>query len=174
MIAILSMLAGAAIGACVALVLYVLGFCIELINCACHIITCNCNGGDAIPYMWNGGAFLSVLLFCTIAGAVIGLCYGIYAMKSDRDSEIRRKAAEESEKAKHQRIKWAGEVKQKALSVANTCEKNAREYKPLIPQNYKINQQMDVIIKELANAAELKGKVDAMADDVKTKGGASK
>ena len=33
---------------------------------------------------------------------------------------------------------------------------------------------MDVIINELANAAELKGKVDAMANDIKTKGGASK
>ncbi len=174
MTAILAMLAGAGIGAGVAIVLYILGFGIELINCACQIITCDCNGGDAIPAMWEGGSFMSVLLFCTIAGAVIGLIYGIYKMKVASDEEARRRAAADSEEAKKQRIKWAGEVKQKALSVANTCEKNAKDYKALISPNYKADSQMDTIMKELANAAELKGKVDAMANDTKTKGGASK
>ena len=174
MTAILAMLAGAGIGAGVAIVLYILGFGIELINCACQIITCDCNGGDAIPAMWEGGSFMSVLLFCTIAGAVIGLIYGIYKMKVASDEEARRRAAADSEEAKKQRIKWAGEVKQKALSVANTCEKNAKDYKALISPNYKADSQMDTIMKELANAAELKGKVDAMAKNKKTKGGASK
>lgn len=174
MTAILCMLAGAGIGAGVALLLYVLGFGVELINCACQIITCDCDGGDAIPAMWEGGSFISVLLFCTIAGAVIGLIYGIYKMKVASDEEARRRAAADSEEAKKQRIKWAGEVKQKALTVANTCEKNAKEYKALISPNYKADSQMDAIMKELANAAELKGKVDAMANDTKTKGGASK
>lgn len=174
MTAILCMLAGAGIGAGVALLLYVLGFGVELINCACQIITCDCDGGDAIPAMWEGGSFISVLLFCTIAGAVIGLIYGIYKMKVASDEEARRRAAANSEEAKKQRIKWAGEVKQKALTVANTCEKNAKEYKALISPNYKADSQMDAIMKELANAAELKGKVDAMANDTKTKGGASK
>lgn len=174
MTAILAMLAGAGIGAGVALALYVLGFGVELINCACQIITCDCDGGDAIPAMWEGGSFWSVLLFCTIAGAVIGLIYGIYKMKVASDEEARRRAAADSEEAKNQRIKWAGEVKQKALSVANGCEKNAKDYKPLISPNYKADSQMDTIMKELANAAELKGKVDAMANDTKMKGGASK
>lgn len=173
MTAILAMLAGAAIGAGVALALYVLGFGVELLNCACQIITCDCDGGDAIPAMWEHGSFMSVLLFCTIAGAVIGLIYGIYKMKVASDEEARRRDAANSEKAKKQRIKWAGEVKQKALSVANTCEKNAKEYKPLLTPTYKADSQMDEIMKELANAAELKGKVDAMANDTK-KGGASK
>ena len=149
--AILTTLAGACIGAIAATALYILGFGIELLNCACQIITCDCDGGDAIPIMWEGGTFWSLLLFCTIAGA-----------------------AADSEAAKKQRIKWAGEVKQKALSVANICEKNIKEYKALISPNYKANSQMDVIMKELANAAELKGKVDAMANDTKTKGGVSK
>lgn len=128
MTAILSMLAGAGIGAGVALIIYVLGFCIELINCACQIITCDCDGGDAIPAMWEGGSFVTILLFCTIAGAVIGLIYGIYKMKVASDEEARRKAAADSEEAKNQRMKWAGEVKQKALSVASTCDKNAKDY----------------------------------------------
>lgn len=172
--AIITTLAGACIGAIAAIALYILGFCVELLNCACQIITCDCDGGDAIPIMWEGGTFWSILLFCTIAGAVIGLIYGIYKMKAESDEEARRRAAAESEAAKNQRIKWAGEVKQKALSVANICEKNAKEYKAPISPIYKANSQMDVIMKELANAAELKGKVDAMANDTKTKGGASK
>lgn len=174
MTAILAMLAGAGIGAGVAIALYVLGFGIELINCACQIITCDCDGSDAIPGMWNVGSFVSVLLFCTIAGAVIGLIYGIYKMKVASNEAARLRDAANSEEAKNQRIKWAGEVKQKALSVANSCEKNAKDYKALISPNYKADSQMDTIMKELANAAELKGKVDAMANDTKTKGGASR
>lgn len=174
MTAILAMLAGAGIGAGVAIALYVLGFGVELINCACQIITCDCDGGDAIPGMWDGGSFVSVLLFCTIAGAVIGLIYGIYKMKVASDEAARLRDAANSEEAKNQRIKWAGEVKQKALSVANSCEKNGKDYKALISPNYKADSQMETIMKELANAAELKGKVDAMANDTKTKGGASK
>ena len=152
MTAILAMLAGAGIGAGVALALYVLGFGIELLNCACQIITCDCDGGDAIPAMWDGGSFVSVLLFCTIAGAVIGLIYGIYKMKVASDEAARLRDAANSEEAKKQRIKWAGEVKQKALTVANTCDKNAKAYKPLIAPEYKANAQMDSIINELANA----------------------
>lgn len=45
MTAILWMLGGAATGAGVALILYVLGFGVELVNCACQILTCNCDGG---------------------------------------------------------------------------------------------------------------------------------
>lgn len=48
------------------------------------------------------------------------------------------------------------------------------EYKALISSTYKADVQMDAIINELANAAELKGKVDAMANDTKMKGGVSK
>lgn len=171
---LLAMLVGAAIGAVVALVLYLLGFGVELINCACQIITCDCDGGDAIPAMWEGSSFLSVLLFCTIAGAVIGLIYRIYEMKIASEEEVYRKVVADLEETRSQRMKWASEVKQKALSVANTCEKNSKEYKAFITPSYKLDNQMDAIIKELANAAELKGKVDAMANDTKTKGGASK
>lgn len=174
MTAFLAMLAGAGIGAGVALAIYILGLGVELVNCACQIVTCNCDGGDAIPALWGDGSFLSVFLFCTIAGAVVGLIYGIYKMKVASDKEARKKAAADSEEAKKQRIKWASEVKQKALSVANVCDKNAKEYKPLITPTYKADAQMDLIINELANAAELKGKLDAMANDTKTKGGASK
>ncbi len=172
--AILTTLAGACLGAVSSIAVYILGFCFELLNCACQIISCNFDGGSLFPAMWDEGGFWSVFLFCTIAGAVIGLIYGICMMILERNEEARCRAAADAEAAKKQRIKWAGEVKQKALSVANICEKNAKEYKAPVSPNYKANSQMDVIMKELANVAELKGKVDAMANDTKTKGGVSK
>lgn len=174
MTAILAMLAGAGIGGLVAGAVYVLGVSVELVNFACQIITCNCEGEAVIPGMWKESSFISIFLFCIIAGAVIGLIYGIYKMKIASDEAARLRDAANSEEAKKQRIKWAEEVKQKALSVAKSCEKNAKSYKALISPNYKANSQMDTIMKELANAAELKGKVDAMANDIKMKGGASK
>ena len=142
MTVILAILAGAGIGAGVAIVLYVLGFDVALIPVAC------------------------------IVGALIGLANGLYKLQAASEEEARRIAA--AEEAKNQHIKWADEVKQKALSVANSCAKNAEDCKSIISPNYMAASQMDVIMKELANAAELKGKVDAMANDTKTKGGAFK
>ena len=111
MTAILCMLAGAVIGAGVALILYVLGFGVELLNCACQILTCNCDGGNAIPGMWSGDSFGHALLFCTIAGAAIGLIYGICKMKVAADEETARRNAENSEEARKQRVKWADDEK---------------------------------------------------------------
>lgn len=158
MTAISTMLAGTGIGACVALALYVLAVFTEVLS------------GNAVPGWFT---FLSILPFFTIAGTVIGLISGIYKMKVASDKEARRRAAADSEEAKQQRIKWADEVKKKALSVANICDKNAKAYNALIVPIYKADAQMDAIIGELANAAELKGKIDAMANDIKSKGGIS-
>ena len=95
-------------------------------------------------------------------------------MKIASDEAARLRDAANSEEARKQRIKWAGEVKQKALNVANTCDKNSKDYKPLISPTYQADSQMKSIINELADVAELKGKVDAMANDTKSKGGVSK
>lgn len=172
MTAILWMLGGAVIGAVVSLLLYVLGFGIEILNCACQIITCNCNfDDDAIPGMWEDGAFFNVLIFCAIAGAIIGLIYGLYKMKVAADEEAARKSAENSEAARQQRVKWAGEIKQKALTVSGTCDKNKSADKPLVSTTYQAGSQMKDIVHELTKVAELQGKVDSIADDLTKKGG---
>ena len=105
---------------------------------------------------------------------MIGAVYGLFKTLQDRQAAKKAAELEQSAAAKKQREKWASEVKQKALSVASTCDKNAKQYKALISPVYKADAQMDAIINELANAAELKGKVAAMANDIKAKGGASK
>lgn len=171
MTAILWMLGGAAAGAGVALALYLLGFGVELVNCACNILTCNCDGGDAIPGMWNGDSFFNVLLFCSIGGAVIGLIYGIYKMKSAADEETARRNAEYSEEARKQRVKWADEAKTKALNVNNICERNKSADKPLVSTTYQASSQMKEIMNELTKVAELQGKVDSIADELSKKGG---
>lgn len=171
MTAILWLLGGATVGACVALVLYILGFGAELINCACQIITCNCDGGDAIPGMWSGDSFIQVLIFCVIGGAIIGLIYGIYKMKTAADEESARRNAENSEEARKERVKWADEVKQKALDINNTCEKNKALNSNLVSTTYQASSQMKDIVNELTKTAELQGKVNSIVDELARKGG---
>lgn len=111
-----------------------------------------------------------IFLILPGVGAISGYIYG----KIKNDNEARLKNLDRLEKEKQQRIKWAEDIKKMATNVVNTCEKNAGEYEVLISPAYKANSQMDEILKELANASELKGKVEAMAHDTRTKGGASK
>ena len=170
---IINTLGGAVIGAIGAVVLYLLGFCVELLNCACNIISCNFRGGDAIPGFWTGKSFIAVLMFCVVGGAVIGLVYGIYNAKTESNAKAAKRNEENSERARRQRIQWASEIKQKALSVNSTCDSNCENVDPLTMGVYKADAEMELILSELSKAAELKGKIDAMAEDVR-KGGVSK
>ncbi len=172
MTAILWMLGGAAAGAGGAVALYVLGFGVELLNCTCQILSCNLDGGDAIPGMWNGESFGNVLIFCIIGGAIVGLFYGLYKMKAEADEEELKKRTRDSEEAKRQRLRWADEIKQKALNVNETCEQNRLADKPLVSTTYQASAQMKNIIDELTKAAELQGKIDGIADNLIKKGDA--
>ena len=111
-----------------------------------------------------------IFLIFPLIGAIAGFVYG----KRKNDKEALLKNAAKLEEEKKQRIKWAEDIKKMATSVASTCERNAGEYEALVCPTYKANSQMDEILKELANASELKGKVEAMAHDTRTKGGMSK
>lgn len=68
---------GLFIGAGIALALYALGFVIELGNCACGILTCDCDRGDALPFMWTDNSFKTCIMWTTVGGAVIGGIYGM-------------------------------------------------------------------------------------------------
>lgn len=120
---------GTLIGAGVGLALYALGFVVELLNCTCQIITCDCDGGDAIPGMWNGSAFGSVMMFCTISGCIIGSIYG-GALGIQEFNE--RRAEEASVRAKNaleQRKMYATELKSdlhKKLQSAYVAQNNAK------------------------------------------------
>lgn len=109
-------LVGAGLGALSAFALYILGFGLELLNCACQILTFNCDGGDAIPFLWEDGSFWKVLIFCTIAGTVIGFIYDVVHAKMKADEERAKKEAAQSEEAKQRRIKLAQDIKTAAQS----------------------------------------------------------
>ncbi len=163
---ILCALAGAGIGAGISLVLYVLGFCVELANCACQIVTCDCNGGDAIPAMWSGSSFLSALLFCTACGAAIGLIYGIYKTKVNNDAKLAERNAQNAEEARKLRVQWADALKRKALKVEDTCSRNKTSFAPMVITRYEASDRMDKILTELSKVTELQGKVAVMADEL--------
>lgn len=170
MTAILCMLAGAAIGAGVSLALYILGGCVEILNCACQIASCDFSGDNAMPGIWNGDTFLHVLLFCTIGGAIIGLIVGICKMKAAADEVTAAKNLANSEEARKQRERWAGEIKQKALQITNSCEQNKSVDKKLVMTNYKSSSQMQSIMEELTRAVEIQGKVDSISNELTKKG----
>ena len=170
MTVILNMLAGAGIGAGGAIVIYILSNCF---NWVCHYLACNFEFNDdainvitpsgAVPAIWEDDSINHMAALCIAAGAVIGLVYGICKIKAAKKEAARLKNAENLEETRIQYMKWA-----------DFCDKKEKEYKPLIIPEYEADAQMDSIINELANASELKGKVDAIANDTKTKGGVSK
>lgn len=170
MTAILCLLAGAGIGAGVAIALYILGGCIEILNCACQIATCNCEGDSAMPGIWQGDVFWHVLLFCVIGGAIIGLIVGLCKMKAAADEEAAKRNLANSEEAKRQRQKWAGQIKQRVLQITNSCEQNKSVDKTLVSTTYKSSNLMKDIMQELTKVSEMQGKVDAISNELNKKG----
>ncbi len=159
---------GGVIGAFVAICLFIVGGCIELLNFGCAILTCDCDSPKVFD--WSGAG--AILFLCVIGGAIIGAFYGVYKVKQERDAEIARKREEASEEAKKQRIKWAEEIKQKATDVSVVCTTNKTMDIPLVSVSYKATAQMDQIINELTNAAEKQGKIDSLVEELsKRKGG---
>ena len=165
----LNTLKGAVVGAIGAVFLFVAGFFIEVFNVGCAIVTCDCD--KPMVFDWSG--MWGLLFICVIGGAVVGFFYGIYKAKEESVAETAKRNAANSEEARKQRVKWAGEVKQKALNVNNTCSGNKTADKPLVSTTYKANTQMTEIMNELTRVAEKQGKVDSLAEELSKKGGAS-
>lgn len=162
-------LRGAACGAIGAMFLFAIGFCIEAFNLGCAILTCDCD--KPMVFDWSG--MWGLLLLCIIGGAVVGCFYGLYKAKEERDEEMAKRNAAMSEEERKQRVKWAGEIKQKALDANNICSEYKTADKPLVSSVYKANTQMTVIMNELTNVTEKQGKVDSLAEELNGKGGAS-
>lgn len=166
---LLYMIKGAALGGLGAVGLFFAGFLIEVANFGCAILTFDCDK----PMVFNWSGMWSLLLICVVGGAVIGFFYGFYKAKEASDAEAARIAAVNSEEARKQRVKWAGEVKQKALNVNATCSNNKTANKPLVSTTYEANTQMTDIMNELTKIAEKQGKVDSLVEELSKKGGAS-
>lgn len=157
---------GAGLGGLGAIGLFVVGFFFELMNLGVAILTCDCDA----PMLFDWSGMGGLLLFFIVGGAIIGGCYGFYLVKTEQDEEAARLAAEESEEARRQRIKWANEVKQKVLGVDNTCTQNTASDRPLVSAEYKAGAHMEEIINELTRAAEKEGMVEYVASELAKKG----
>lgn len=166
---VLYTLKGAALGAVGAAGLFVVGFFIEIFNLGCAILTCDCD--KPMVFSWSG--MWGLLFLCVIGGAVVGLFYGIYKTKEEKDAEFARKRAEYSEETHKQRVKWAGEIKQKIMNVNNICSVNKSADKPLVSTTYKAGTQMAEIMNELTKVAERQGKIDSLVEELSKKGGAA-
>ena len=104
-----------------------------------------------------------IFLIFALIGAGVGYVYGKF--KSNEEARLRKAKQDEEEKKK--RIEWANEIKNKAVAVEKKCNQNLVDYKELITAKYVADERMDEILTELACAYELKGKLKAMADDIK-------
>lgn len=167
MTAILWMLGGAAIGAAAVIVLYVCGFALELLNFARNLVTtCSCQSDRAFPALWADGAFVRIMVFCAIAGAVIGLVYGISLMRAAAEEERKKQEEKNAEKARRQRIRWAEDIKHRAADLSELCEKNRLADLAEKSAAYHADSVKDDILKELAMAAQLQGKVNYLAEEL--------
>lgn len=116
---------------------------------------------------------IGVILNVIIGGFVIFLFIGfIIGIKEKEKAEANKQLEESSRKAHEQRVKWASEIKQRALNLNSTCGQNKSAYKALVATPYKASSQIENIISELAKVAELQGKIDSLAEELSKKGGA--
>ena len=167
---------GLLIGLAIAFVLSAVVGCDVTANCIQEWIGAffgcgSCSEGCA-GYFGDKGV-QNCYLYASLISAIIGGIYGIIVEKQEQDEYRQAQDAKERANSKEQRIKWASEVKQKALNVTNTCAKNKASDKPLVSTTYKANSQMYDIMNELTKAAEKQGKVDALAEELSKKGGTS-
>lgn len=160
----LCLLAGAGIGLGAAVALWLLSVVWSLLSCTCQIVSCNWNASTPEPM--GGDAFFHVLLFCVIGGVIIGLIVGIVKTKAKVDEETAKRNAANSEEARRQRERWAGEVKQKALNINNSCTSNNNTSKTIVSTSFKASLQMKEIMDELTKAAEIQGKVDSISNEL--------
>lgn len=161
-------LMGAGIGAIIAIGLFVLGFAIEILNIGCAIITCNCN--QSMVFDWSGSNIWSLIWMFAAGGAIIGLFYGIFSYRLEKENEKEKKSAEEIEKARRLRISWASSLKQQVLDGYNICVKNQTQNESLVDISYKADIQMNYIMDELIKINEQQAKINLITNELTNKG----
>lgn len=169
---------GALAGLCIGLILSFFIGCDSVCMCAGEWVDSFFGCGDSscasgCQEYTSDPAVQSCILFSTIIGTVIGVAYGVVQTLQDRNASQKAAELDQSASAKRQRVTWASEVKQKALSVNTTCFKNKVTDKALISTTYKASIQMTEIMNELVKVTEKQGKVDSLAGELSEKGGAS-
>lgn len=169
---------GALIGLCIGLVLSFFAGCEAVCSCTGEWIDAFLGCGDATcaggcQRFTSDPIVQGCILYSTLIGAIVGGAYGFFQTLQDKNEALKTSELERIESAKKQRVAWASEVKQKALTVNNTCSRNKAMDKPLVSTTYKANDQMIEIMNELTQVVEKQGLVDSLAEELLKKGGTS-
>lgn len=125
---------GLFIGMIVAVALYALGFVVELGNIACAILTCDCDRGDALPFMWSWDSFKTCFLWTTIGGTIIGGIYGATVGIQERNDRLAKWKRDNDERALAERQGNATNLK-KMLNERISSSRNTKK----IVDEFKIN-----------------------------------
>lgn len=158
---------GLFIGAIIAVALYALGVVIELGNCACGILTCDCDRGDALPFMWSWNSFWTCMAWTTIGSAVIGGIYGAslgIQEKRERDAAL---SAEALEKAKKQREHNAATLKSEVNAKHTTIHSYQKEaYGYAISSGYRAVELQKSGWLKLSGAYDSNLEMQAIIEDI--------
>ena len=158
---------GLFIGAIIAVALYVLGFVIELGNCACGILTCDCDRGDALPFMWSWNSFWTCLAWTTIGGTVIGGIYGASVGIQEKNVRDAAMNAEALEKAKKQREHNAATLKNEVNAKHTTIHSYQKEaYGYSIPSSYSATELQKKGWMKLSNALDSNLEMQEIIEDI--------
>lgn len=158
---------GLFIGAIIAVALYALGFVIELGNCACGILTCDCDRGDALPFMWSWDSFMTCIAWTTIGGAVIGGIYGAGVGIQEKNARDAAMNAEALEKAKKQREHNATTLKTEVNAKHTTIHSYQKEaYSYSIPSGYRATDLQKNGWMKLSNAYDSNLEMQAIIEDI--------
>lgn len=158
---------GLLIGAALAVVLYVLGFCVEICNCTCAIVTCNCDPQDALPFMWSWDAFKKCILFTTIGGGIIGGIYGAVLGIQERNAQIAESNRKYSEAALAHRKSNADTLKkevQRLLTSAYLKQKQVNDY--VLQTTYVSNERQKDGWEALKSAYDTNAELQAIIEEI--------
>ena len=125
---------GALIGVAVSVVIYVVGFAIEILNCSVQIIRCNCNSTDVFPFMWNWSSFKTFLIFITIGCAIIGGIYGFCIELQERKEEEQRKMRLKTDKMLQERKKNKNDLQADIYECLNTFDDVFKSINKFMPE----------------------------------------
>lgn len=159
---------GLFIGVIIAVALYVLGFVFELVNCACGIFTCDCDRGDALPFMWSWNSFWTCFAWTTIGSAVIGGIYGAGVGFQEKRACDAALSAEALEKAKKQREHNAATLKNEVNgkhTIIHSYQKEAHGYG--ISTSYKAVEMQKKGWQKLSSAYDSNLEMKEIIEDIK-------
>lgn len=113
-----------------------------------------------------------ILLYSIIGCAVIGIIVLINKKVKKNDADSAHMLADRSDEVRQIKEKWTEKVKQKAKSVSTICDSNEAYEGQIVFTKYQADSVLSDIMYELEKTAELQGKVNSIADELRGKGGA--